>query len=218
MSANATSRWKSARRRRPRVICAPKKSSPPQRVAAPRRCIPATGSLGKRRLCRVLRARQAGLHRAAAGGDSRDGRQAARARHHGARRRAAAARVGRIGLVAGRVARGREKIGWPLLIKAAAGGGGVGMRAVARASEFNAALAAARREAAAAFGDSRVYLEKYCRARVMWRCKSLPTGTEMQCIFLTATARCSAAGKKSLKKRPRRILTMNCAAKWRPRR
>ena len=59
-----------------------------------------------------------------------------------------------------------KKIGWPLLIKAAAGGGGVGMRAVARASEFNAALAAARREAAAAFGDSRVYLEKYLpRAR-----------------------------------------------------
>ncbi|MGR3985126.1 MAG: ATP-grasp domain-containing protein [Gammaproteobacteria bacterium] len=52
------------------------------------------------------------------------------------------------------------EVGYPLLIKAAAGGGGVGMRVVARAAEFDAALAAVRREASAAFGASGVYLEK----------------------------------------------------------
>ena len=54
-----------------------------------------------------------------------------------------------------------RKIGFPVLIKAAAGGGGKGMRRVDRASEFQAAYAAAQREAAAAFGKDDVYLEKY---------------------------------------------------------
>ncbi|PHK94212.1 hypothetical protein CR162_14845 [Pseudoroseomonas rhizosphaerae] len=52
-----------------------------------------------------------------------------------------------------------EAIGFPVLIKAVAGGGGRGMRAVAEAAGFPAALAAARREAGA-FGDDRVLVEK----------------------------------------------------------
>jgi len=52
-------------------------------------------------------------------------------------------------------------IGYPLLIKASAGGGGKGMRVVEQAGEFREALAAARREAANAFGDDTVLLEKY---------------------------------------------------------
>ena len=52
-------------------------------------------------------------------------------------------------------------IGYPVLIKAVAGGGGKGMRKVERATDFLAALAAARREAQAAFGDGRVLLERY---------------------------------------------------------
>ena len=52
-------------------------------------------------------------------------------------------------------------IGWPVLIKAVAGGGGKGMRKVAAPGEFGAALESAKREAAAAFGDDRVFLEKY---------------------------------------------------------
>ncbi len=53
-----------------------------------------------------------------------------------------------------------ERIGYPLLIKASAGGGGKGMRAVHSAADFLAALAAAQREAKAAFGDDHVLLEK----------------------------------------------------------
>ncbi|MFN8499066.1 MAG: acetyl-CoA carboxylase biotin carboxylase subunit [Anaerolineae bacterium] len=53
-----------------------------------------------------------------------------------------------------------EKIGYPLLVKAAAGGGGKGMRTVRSADGLVDALAAARREAKGAFGDDRVYLER----------------------------------------------------------
>ena len=56
--------------------------------------------------------------------------------------------------------------GFPLLVKATAGGGGKGMRLVADPSELEAAVAASRREAERAFGDGRVYLERYvARAR-----------------------------------------------------
>ena len=54
-----------------------------------------------------------------------------------------------------------DAIGYPVLIKAWAGGGGKGMRIVERREAFDAALAAARREAQASFGDDRVLLEKY---------------------------------------------------------
>ena len=52
-------------------------------------------------------------------------------------------------------------IGYPLLIKAVAGGGGKGMRRVDSDAEFQASLEAARRESQAAFGDQRVMLEKF---------------------------------------------------------
>ncbi len=51
--------------------------------------------------------------------------------------------------------------GYPLMIKASAGGGGRGMRAVHTQGDLTAALRAARVEAEAAFGDGRVYIEKY---------------------------------------------------------
>jgi 3-methylcrotonyl-CoA carboxylase alpha subunit len=53
------------------------------------------------------------------------------------------------------------KIGFPVLIKAVAGGGGKGMRKVDAAGEFAAALEGAKREAKSAFGDDRVLIEKY---------------------------------------------------------
>ena len=54
-----------------------------------------------------------------------------------------------------------DAIGYPVLIKAVAGGGGKGMRRVEAASEFPDALLACKREAASSFGDDRVLLEKY---------------------------------------------------------
>ncbi len=54
-----------------------------------------------------------------------------------------------------------NEIGYPVLIKARAGGGGKGMRKVDDPDDFREALAAARREAKAAFGDDRVLIEKY---------------------------------------------------------
>jgi 3-methylcrotonyl-CoA carboxylase alpha subunit len=54
-----------------------------------------------------------------------------------------------------------ERIGYPVLIKASAGGGGKGMRIVERAGELEAAIGGAKREALASFGDDRVLVEKY---------------------------------------------------------
>ena len=54
-----------------------------------------------------------------------------------------------------------DRIGYPVLIKAVAGGGGKGMRRVDRAEDFAEALAGAQREGAASFGDPRVLLETY---------------------------------------------------------
>jgi len=54
-----------------------------------------------------------------------------------------------------------EVIGYPVLLKAAAGGGGKGMKVVERESELGEALASAQREAQAAFGDARMLVEKY---------------------------------------------------------
>ncbi|MGE4242185.1 acetyl/propionyl/methylcrotonyl-CoA carboxylase subunit alpha [Ramlibacter sp.] len=53
------------------------------------------------------------------------------------------------------------RIGYPVLIKASAGGGGKGMRAVEREEDFDAALASCKREAANSFGDDAVLIEKY---------------------------------------------------------
>ncbi len=52
-------------------------------------------------------------------------------------------------------------VGYPVMLKAAAGGGGKGMRVVREAAEIGRALDAARREARSAFGDDSVYLEKF---------------------------------------------------------
>ena len=60
----------------------------------------------------------------------------------------------------GEIAAAAEGIGYPLLVKAVAGGGGKGMRAVSAPGQLAAAVRLARSEAASAFGDPQVYLER----------------------------------------------------------
>jgi len=59
------------------------------------------------------------------------------------------------------LAKAADKIGFPVLVKASAGGGGRGMRAVNSAGELAAAIVSAKREAKAAFGDDRMLIEKF---------------------------------------------------------
>jgi 3-methylcrotonyl-CoA carboxylase alpha subunit len=54
-----------------------------------------------------------------------------------------------------------DRIGYPVLIKASAGGGGKGMRVVEKSADFGAGLASCKREAASSFGDDAVLIEKY---------------------------------------------------------
>jgi propionyl-CoA carboxylase alpha chain len=54
-----------------------------------------------------------------------------------------------------------RSVGYPLMVKAAAGGGGKGMRIVTDPAQLDEAVAGARREAASGFGDDRVFLERY---------------------------------------------------------
>lgn len=59
------------------------------------------------------------------------------------------------------LAKAADRIGYPVLVKASAGGGGRGMRVVAAAAELAPAIVSAKREAQAAFGDDRMLIEKY---------------------------------------------------------
>ena len=78
------------------------------------------------------------------------------------------------------LAREAVAIGYPVLIKASAGGGGKGMRVVERREDFDSALASARREAKSSFGDDAMLIEKYLNA---------PRHIEMQ-VFADAHGDC----------------------------
>src|SRR6185437_6499349 len=65
------------------------------------------------------------------------------------------------GLTDGELVAAAEAVGYPLLVKPSAGGGGKGMRRVDRPADLPAALASSRREAAAAFGDDTLFLERW---------------------------------------------------------
>ena len=96
------------------------------------------------------------------------------------------------------LAREAERIGFPLLIKASAGGGGKGMRVVTEPGEFQAQLQAAQREAEAAFADSTVFLERLIER---------PRHIEFQ-IFGDAYGHCIHLGERecSIQRRHQKIV------------
>ena len=69
--------------------------------------------------------------------------------------------ISRPGLTDDELIAGAEEVGYPVLVKPSAGGGGKGMRRVADPAELPAALESARRESAGAFGDDTLFLERY---------------------------------------------------------
>ena len=69
--------------------------------------------------------------------------------------------ISRPGLTDDDLIAGADEVGYPVLVKPSAGGGGKGMRVVHEPSELPAALASARREAASAFGDDTLFLERF---------------------------------------------------------
>jgi acetyl-CoA/propionyl-CoA carboxylase biotin carboxyl carrier protein len=69
--------------------------------------------------------------------------------------------IARPGLTDADLIAGAAEVGYPVLVKPSAGGGGKGMRVVQRASELPEALASARREAVSAFGDDTLFLERF---------------------------------------------------------
>jgi acetyl-CoA carboxylase biotin carboxylase subunit len=95
-----------------------------------------------------------------------------------------------------------REIGYPVLVKAAAGGGGRGMKLALEESQLEPALAAARNEARAAFGDPTVYLEKYLVHPRTSKCRSWQTARATPSISASATARCSVAIRSSGRKLP----------------
>ena len=107
-----------------------------------------------------------------------------------------------------------DSVGYPVLIKATAGGGGKGMREVHDPSELEAQYQAARTEAGAAFGNDGVYLEKLVLRPRHVEVQVLATTSATTSRCASATARCSAATRSSSRRRPRRRSTTNCAVRW----
>jgi 3-methylcrotonyl-CoA carboxylase alpha subunit len=103
-----------------------------------------------------------------------------------------------------------DKIGYPVLIKASAGGGGKGMRIVEKSADFAGALASCQREAKASFGDDRVLVEKYL---------SRPRHIEIQ-VFADTQGQCVSLFERdcSVQRRHQKVLEEAPAPGMRPER
>lgn len=101
-----------------------------------------------------------------------------------------------------------REIGFPLIVKAAAGGGGRGMRVVERFEELLNQVQAAKTEAQNAFGDDTVYMERFLKILAMLRYRCWVMVMVMLCIYLTEIVHYNAGIKKYLKKHLLQIFLM----------
>ena len=97
-----------------------------------------------------------------------------------------------------------DRIGYPVLLKATAGGGGKGMRVVESASDLAEAFASAQREAKSSFGDDRVLIERYIPALAILKSRSSATATARSSICSKEIVQSNGVTKKSSKRRPPR--------------
>jgi acetyl-CoA carboxylase biotin carboxylase subunit len=93
-----------------------------------------------------------------------------------------------------------KETGYPVLIKAASGGGGRGMKVVRSEDELESQMMQARTEAKNAFGDATVYIEKYLGDPRHIEFQIFGDGTAMRSIWANAIARSSAATRRCSKK------------------
>ena len=109
------------------------------------------------------------------------------------------------------------RIGYPVLIKASAGGGGKGMRVVESPADLPSAIAGAKREGLSSFGDDRLLIERYLqRPRHIEIQVFADTHGQVLHMFERVTARSSAATRKSSRRPRRQAWTPTCARPWAP--
>ena len=104
-----------------------------------------------------------------------------------------------------------KEIGYPVIIKAAAGGGGRGMRVVHNEAALLKAIHVTQTEAKSFFGDGTVYLEKFLENPRHVEIQVIGDGKGEAICLGTETAHCSAGIKKSSRKRLLRGFPMKCA-------
>ena len=105
------------------------------------------------------------------------------------------------------------EVGFPLLVKAAFGGGGRGMRLVAGPAELAEAVSSARSEAASAFGDGTVFLERFVTDPRHVEVQILGDATATWSTCSSASARSSAATRRSWRSARRRRSTTTCGTR-----
>lgn len=106
--------------------------------------------------------------------------------------------------------------GFPVMIKAAAGGGGRGIRIANSAAEFEQAYPQAQAEALAAFGDGGFIWRRSLAVPAISRCRCLPTAI-MRSIATSGNARCSVVARRSGRRRLRKPSQTRCAKNSAPR-
>ena len=107
-----------------------------------------------------------------------------------------------------------KKIGFPIMLKAAAGGGGKGMRLVEDEKDLASAVRTVASEAKSSFGDGRFYVEKFVKRPRHIEVQVFADRWARRCTCSSANVRFSAAIRRSSRNRPRRSSRPRCAARW----